>query len=389
MTALAALYALVTLGVVWQDRRQKSYTGAHPIHRSAGDTGPLEAGVAASAVPAKPPISILKPLCGAEQGLYEQLRSFCTQDYPAFQLVFGVRDPTDPALLTVRRLQEELPALDCCIVVDGTAHGCNAKVSNLLNMLPKARHGWLILADSDITVPCDYLARVVAPLADPGVGLVTCAYRGRASADLPSQLGAMFINDWFIPSVLLAQRFGARSFVSGATIALRAEVLAAVGGLGALADQLADDYRLGELVRRHGLRIVLSDLTVETSVREPSLAALCRHELRWLRTVQSAQPLGYACCFPSFPLPTALAGAALTGFTPVALSLLGITALTRLVLHYFIGGGTWFRWKQLGLLPLREALLAALWAWSFCRREIVWREQRYGIGQDGSLYRVG
>jgi ceramide glucosyltransferase len=372
LTAVGALYALVALGVT-------------ALHRHARLVLPPPPDGA-------PPVSVLKALCGAEPGLYGQLRSFCSQNYPNFQLVFGVREADDPALPIVQRLQAEFPALDIAVVIDPTLHGCNNKISNLINMLPQARHGWLVMADSDISVPDDYLARVTAPLANERVGLVTCAYFGRPEGPsaLASQLGAQFINEWFMPSVLLAAAFGARNFVSGATIAMRAEVLAAIGGLSRLANLLADDYRLGELVRHHGLTVHLSELAVETITAEGGLGSLCRHELRWLRTIQSSQPLGYACCFPSFSLALATLGAVLAHAQAAALWLFGITALARLVLHYFVtSGGAWQRTRQLALLPLREALLVALWAWSFCRREIVWREQRYGIGQDGTLYRVG
>jgi ceramide glucosyltransferase len=358
-------------------------------------------GPAASA----PPVSVLKALCGAEAGLYAQLRSFCRQNYPTFQLIFGVREADDPALAVVRRLQEEYPALDIALVIDATLHGCNNKISNLINMLGHARHDWLVMADSDIHVPPDYLARVTAPLSNARVGLVTCAYFGRPAIGpdergsarrgsfptrVASVLGAQFINEWFMPSVLLSAAFGARNFVSGASIAMRAEVLSAIGGLPRLANLLADDYRLGELVRRQGLTVQLSELPVLTTVSEPGLGALCRHELRWLRTIQSSQPLGYACCFPSFSLALALVGLIIARSHFVALWFFGTTALSRIVLHYFVtSGGAWQRTRQLALLPLRETLLVALWAWSFCRREIVWREQRYGIGQDGTLYRVG
>lgn len=378
LTAAAALYALCAAVVMHGARRCVA------LRQGIGEP--------------RPPVTILKALCGAEPSLEAQLRSFCGQNYPVFQVVFGVREATDPALQVVRRLQAEFPALDTVVVVDPTLHGCNNKISNLVNMLPRARHPLLIMADSDIIVPPDYLGRVLAPLVDPDVGLVTCPYFGRPvtrppaapAARLASRLGAMFINEWFMPSVLLAARFGSHSFVSGATIAMRAEVLAAVGGLSLLADQLADDYKLGELVRRRGWRIVLSDVAVETTVSEPGLPALCRHELRWLRTIQSAQPLGYACCFPSLALPTALIGAALAGFHVVASALLAITAAARLVLHYFAGsGGFRQRCRHVALVPLRDVLLAALWAWSFRKREIVWREQRFAIGEDGSLHRVG
>jgi ceramide glucosyltransferase len=366
LTALAGLYAMiVSVAICWPRK------AVAPLPQQL------------------PPVTILKALCGAERGLYEQLRSFCTQRYPQVQIIFGVRDRDDPALEVVRQLRAEFPALDIELVVDATLHGSNRKISNLLNMLPRVRHELLVMADSDILVPEDYLRRIVPPLLDARVGLVTCPYLGRARSDIPALLGAMFINEWFMPAVRVAALFGSQNFVSGATIALRRETLAAIGGLGALADQLADDYRLGELVRRHGLRVVLADLLVYTAVEESSLRTLWGHELRWMRTIQSVQPLGYAFSLPTLGLAPAVIGAALAGFTTLAMGGLAITAAGRLVLHCYdrtAGARRW--WAALALLPLRDLLLLLLWCWSFCSREVSWREHRYGIAEDGSLRRV-
>lgn len=367
LTVLAGLYAIIVSVAIRRPRRAVA-----PLPQEL------------------PAVTVLKPLCGAEPGLYEQLRSFCVQRYRPVQIVFGVREGGDPAIEVVRRLRAEFPALDIELVIDGTLHGCNRKISNLINMLPRARHELLVMADSDILVPEDYLRRIVPPLLDAHVGLVTCPYFGRAHAGLAAQLGAMFINEWFIPAVQLAAFFGSQGFVSGATIAMRQQTLTAIGGLGTLADQLADDYRLGERVRRQGLRVVLADRPVYTAVHEPSLRTLWRHELRWMRTIKSVQPIGFTLSLPTLGLAPALIGAALAGFTPSAMGWLAITAAGRLVLHSYdrsAGSRTW--WSGLALLPLRDALLMLLWCWSFCSREISWREHRYGISQDGSLRRVG
>ncbi len=214
LAVMGSLYAVVAAAVMWLSRRRRSYSVAISPRMSDAPAQRPQAGV-----------TVLKALCGAEPGLYRQLRSFCSQDYPAYQLVFGVREAADPALQVVRCLQEEFPGLDIAVVINPSLHGSNRKISNLINMLPAARHSVLVMADSDIVVAGDYLARVTAPLSEPDVGLVTCPYFGRPGVGVASQLGAMFINEWFMPSVLLAQRFGARSFVSGATIAVRTEAL--------------------------------------------------------------------------------------------------------------------------------------------------------------------
>ncbi len=334
-----------------------------------------------------PPTTILKPLCGAEPGLYERLRTFCQQSCAELQIVCGVRDAADPALEVVRRLQRAFPRLALEIAVDATAHGTSAKVSNLINMLPLARHDFLVIADSDVRVGSDYLQRVIAPLHDEGVGLVTCLYTGSPRPGLWSQLGAMFINEWFMPAVRIAALCGSRSYVSGATIALRRAALGRIGGLAALADQLADDYRLGELTRRAGLRTVLCDLEVETAVDEVSLGDLVRHELRWLRTIRTLQPLGYAFAGVTFGVPVAVLACVLAGASRVTLAMLAVTAAARFVLdsvprrlrHVF---------AQLWLIALNDLLTFSLWWWGFATRRVQWRQARYRVARDGTAHPI-
>jgi ceramide glucosyltransferase len=339
---------------------------------------------------ALPPVTVLKPLCGAEQELYGCLRSLCEQDYRdacaegCFQVVFGVRDRADPAVAVVRRLQQEFPGLDLALAIDPTQHGSSAKVSNLINMLPLARHDHLVIADSDVWVPPAYLKHVIAPLLDPTVGIVTCPYRGRPRAGLWSLLLALFINDWFMPSVYVAAALGSQVFVSGVTIALTRRTLGAIGGFAAIADQLADDYRLGELTRRLGLKTVLADVEVATCVEERSLRALLRHELRWLRTIRVVQPRGYASLFLTFGWPVAALGCALAPGNAPALALLGLGVLARLLLHFEArrGGST-------PLMPwvifINDLLGLALWCWSYTSRSVHWRQARYRVTRDGSV----
>ena len=330
-----------------------------------------------------PPVTILKPLCGAEPETYRCLRSFCDQQYPQFQIVFGVADGTDPVVAIVRRLQREYPHLSLQLSIDRRQHGSNRKVSNLINMMPLARHEMLVLADSDIYVSQDYLAKVVHPLLDRNVGIVTCTYQGCPRVGFWSLLGSLFINDWFMPSVRVAAFSGARSFAFGATIAMRCDVLASIGGFKSIANQLADDYRLGELTRRAGLRTVLSEVVVETVVSETTFSQLVRHELRWLRTIRTVNPLGYRFSFLTFSLPVSAIGSVLAQGSPATIGMLAMTAVVRGLLH--------LRTRQPGtprsqviLLPLRDLLSLGLWGWSFVTRRVRWRDSHFAIARDGS-----
>jgi ceramide glucosyltransferase len=333
---------------------------------------------------AAPAVTVLKPLCGAEPGLYSALRSLCVQSHSQFQVVFGVRDLDDPALIVVRRLEREYPHCALDVVIDARTHGASLKVSNLINMMTAARHEYLVLADSDVEVPPAYLARVVAPLADPSVGIVTCPYRGLACGGAWSVLLASFINDWFMPSALVAASFGSRAFAFGATIALRRQTLEAIGGFAAIADQLADDYRLGELTRRRGLRTVLSEVVVETHVHERSAAELVRHELRWLRTIRTVRPTGYLLAFPSFGWPVAALGALISGGAEPALVMLAVSGCARVLLHFGtrrIGSA----FLELWVLPLGDWIAFVLWGWGFVSRRVHWRATLYRVTRDGSV----
>jgi ceramide glucosyltransferase len=336
---------------------------------------------------ALPPATILKPLCGAEPALYEHLRSFCEQHYPCWQVVFGVREPHDPAIEVVRRLRSEFPHLDLQIAVNPEQHGTSSKVSNLVNMMPLVRHDHLVIADSDIRVAPDYLEGVITPLLDEGVGVVTCLYRGCPRPGRWSLLGSMFINEWFMPSVRVAALLGSRAFAFGATIALRRATLERVGGFAVIADQLPDDYRLGELTRRLGLRTVLSEVEVETCVHEPNLSELLRHKLRWLRTIRTVQPLGYALAGVTFGLPLVCIGSLLTAGSNATLAMVAITATARLMINSPPRNSRSLP-EQLWLAALHDLLGFALWCWSFTTRHVHWRDARYRIARDGTLHLI-
>ena len=332
------------------------------------------------------PVTILKPLCGDEPLLYENLRSFCDQDYPEFQVIFGVRDRDDPAVPVVRRLIEEFTDRDLRLVVDERVLGGNFKVSNLVNMMAVARHDRLVIADSDIRVGRDYLASVVGPLEDPAVGLVTCLYRGYPVGGLWSRLGAQFINEGFLPSVLVAHALGSSDFGFGATLALRREVLERIGGFPALADYLADDYLLGALTRRLGLRTVLSPCLVETVVHEPTLAALLAHELRWQRTIRLVRPAGHAGSVFTHALPVSLLGSLLINSLPWSAIIPLLVLLLRLVLYFSARSVLHLSDSATAwLVPFRDLLSLMIWLASFLRRSVRWRERELSVRTDGRM----
>ncbi|MEL0112890.1 MAG: glycosyltransferase, partial [Rickettsiales bacterium] len=183
----------------------------------------------------RPSVTVLKPVCGDEPELLENLRTFCVQEYPTYQVIFGVRDADDPAIPSIERLIAEHPETDIALVVDDRIYGRNLKVSNLINMFEKARHDIIVVADSDMRVGRGYLAAVAGTFTDPRVGAATCLYSGAGGANLASRLGAMFINDWFLPSALIPTMFGELKFCFGATMAVRRAALKEIGGFEALA----------------------------------------------------------------------------------------------------------------------------------------------------------
>ncbi|MFL6673768.1 MAG: bacteriohopanetetrol glucosamine biosynthesis glycosyltransferase HpnI [Massilia sp.] len=324
------------------------------------------------------PVTVLKPLCGAEPRLEANLATLCEQTGCDYQLVFGVRDPDDPAIAVARRLMERYPAQDIALVVDSRVHGSNFKVSNLVNMAKAARHPWLVIADSDIAVGPDYLAKVTAPLADPGVGIVTCLYRGRPLGSVWSRLGAQFIDTWFAPSVRVTSAFGGSCFGFGATIALRAATLDAIGGFHALRNRLADDYMLGQLTRERGLATVLSGVCVTTDVTESDFRSLWSRERRWMQTIRSINPVGYAFTFVTFTFPMLAAGLLLapTGWN-LGCAALGMAA--RLGLHLRRPAAGLAAPGHPGYAPVRDCLLLLTWLGGFAGSTARWRQQMVPI----------
>jgi ceramide glucosyltransferase len=327
------------------------------------------------------PVTVLKPLCGDEPRLEQNLAALCEQTHHAYQLLFGVRNPLDPAIAVVERVKARYPERDIELVIDPRVHGTNLKVSNLINLESRARHPWLVLADSDIGVAPDYLDRVSAPLTDPAVGIVTCLYRAKPLAGFWPRVGALFIDTWFAPSVRVTSAFGGDCFGFGATIAIRRDTLNRIGGFATVSNRLADDYWLGRLSRDLGLRTVLSDVWVTTDVVERTLGSMWSRERRWMKTIRSLNPLGYAFTFVTFTFPILVLGLLMAPTRwNLALTLTG--AVARLLLHWrnpakgVPAPGNWY------LAPLRDSLLFLTWMSAFVGSTARWREQTVHVQRD-------
>ncbi len=329
-----------------------------------------------------PAITVLKPLYGDEALLEPALASFFAQDYPHFQIVFGVQNPADPALLVVERLRARFPHVAIDVVIDATRHGCNGKIGNLINMYRAARHDVLVISDSDIHAPPHTLRDVAATLARPGVGLATALYTGLpATETLPSQLGAAYINQDFLPGALLARAMG-RQDALGAIMALTRPNLEKVGGLPALADHVADDALLGKLIRAQGLDVALLHAIPATTVQETQLGALFHHELRWSRTVRSVAPAGFALSAVQFPLFWALLALILTDADHRPLAWIGFGAiwLARAMLGS-VRDRLLRRPSTLPIwgLPLRDLLSVMIMLASYRSNRVAWRGQEHQV----------
>ena len=343
-----------------------------------------------AALPASfPPVTILKPLHGTEPDLYAHLASFCRQDYPApVQIVFGVADAADPAIAIVRNLIADFPDRDLALVISSRRHGANAKVSNLVNMHSEARHEVLVISDSDIVVPGDYLKVVVAALGQRGVGLVTCLYRGEAAAGVWSRFAAAAINYHFLPNVLVGLKLGLAAPCFGSTIAVTKTTLVKFGGLQSVADQLADDYALGSSVRRAGLKVAIPSLIVTHVCAERSVRELLLHEIRWARTIRSVDYLGFAGLVITHAFPLALLGLALGGFTMAAI-LVPATLACRYALQAELRRDFLPREHFFWLGPIRDLFSFVVFIASFLSRRLEWRGHHYGLAADKTLAYYG
>lgn len=332
-----------------------------------------------------PPVSILRPLKGIDERTEENLRSLAHLDYPEREIVLVVASPADPVVPLLHRFREQHPHLSVTVVIDPTPHGTNPKVSSLINGLPFCRHPLIALTDADVSLPPDYLRAVVGHFQDPAVGMVTSPYRHTDPLDAAAHWESLFIDTDMIPGVLAAERLEGITFGLGASMVVRREALDAIGGFSPLADSLADDYRLGNLIHRAGWKVRLSRAVVGIRQgREPLRPALSR-QFRWGKTMRVCRPGGYAAGgitrIALLIPPVLLAGG--TGALPLVSLIYGLHLLTTLSHSRLLagkGGG-----GRLPLIPLRDLFAAVVWITAFTGSRIVWRGERFRLHPDGRM----
>ncbi len=343
--------------------------------------------LAATPTPAGPalPATVLKPLHGAEPGLGANLRASLAQAHAApFETRFGLADPGDPAAEIARAAMAAVPA-NASLLVNAAILGPNRKVSQLVHLTAAPVRQAVVVADADMLVPPHWLTAVTAPLAEPGVGLVTCLYHGLpGDGGLWSRLAALGIDWHFLPNAAFGESLGKADGCYGATMALTADTLSRIGGFESLLGLLADDHALGVAVRRLGLRTVVSPVIPAHVMAEPSLAALLGHELRWARTLRLLNPAGYAGLAVTHPLAWGLLATALAGAP--GLAVLGLALAARILAAIAIDAALGKQdYARLMLLPLRDALSFAIWAAGLTRRTVLWQGLRYRLRPDGSM----
>ncbi len=340
--------------------------------------------------PFTPPVSILRSLKGLDPHMYLAFRSHCLLHYDEYEVLFGVSDPDEPALALVKKLQEEFPRRQLRVVYCAEALGLNGKVSNLAQMLPQAQYEHIVINDSDIVVPSDYLRSVMAPLAQPDVGMVTALYRGIGGKTLGSRLEALGLSADFIGGVLVARALQGIRFALGGTIATTKTVLAAIGGLEPLADYLSDDYELGARTAAAGYRVELADTIVETAVPDYIFRDFWTHQTRWARTVKACRPAEYFGLIVTFALIWGVLAVLVAPHAWWTWLVFGAAVVARLMSAVVVGRGVLDDpqvTRDLWLVPLRDLVALAVWIVSYAGNEVEWRGQRFKL-RDGKLERT-
>lgn len=334
-----------------------------------------------------PPISILKPLCGLDSNITENLTSFIQQNYPEYQIIFCVREKDDPVISIVQNLINNFPDHDLKLVVNDRLIGYNYKVSNLANGLEFCDHDLILIADSDIKVKSDYLASIVKPLQDEKVAVVTCLYQSLGNHWV-SIIDSIGVGCDFIPSVLTARQLEGVKFAFGSTIVIRKEVLNKIGNFETISNSLADDFLLGNLSAKLGYEVILSNYIVNHNIEEENFNNYLSRQIRWFRCIKIQRFSGYLGLIFAQGIISSLIFLLINNFSFFSLILLIITFSLRLFLAYYVSvkylKNETCR-KYLALVFLVDILRCYIWLLGFFGNRIKWRENNFILDKNGQL----
>jgi ceramide glucosyltransferase len=336
-----------------------------------------------------PAVTFAKPLHGDEWQLEQHLASFFEQDYPApVQFLFGVHDERDAALAAVERLRARYPDATITVVADARLYGPNRKVANLVNMLEYAEHDVICFADSDVCVHRGYLREIVGTLQQPGVGLVTTAYRGLCAPGFWPRVAAAMTNYHFLPGVVTGLALGRARPCFGQSITMTRDMLERIGGLEQFAYHLAEDHALGEAVRRAGAAVAVPPLVVEHACVEDTFFKFFVHELRWSRTIRAADRSGHLGAVLMHPFPLAMLAVMISGGALATWVLACVALLARAVLIWKTDRAIGQSGRGMLCLPLWDIVQFSIYVASFCSSGVVWRGTRFRVDANGLLSSV-
>lgn len=334
-----------------------------------------------------PPISILKPLCGLEDNLKENLISFIKQDYPQYQIIFCVRDPQDPVIILVEELIASFPHFDLKLVCCDKIFGYNYKVSNLINGLPHCDYDFILIADSDIEVKSDYLKTIIQPLKEEKIAVVTCLYQSLGN-DFISRLESLNISGNFIPRVLTARQLEGVKFAFGSTILIRKKILEEIDNFGKLVNNIADDYLLGNLPTKLGYQVKLVNYFVTHHTGKETFINYLKRQIRWLKCIRIQRFGGYLGIIFTQGIVISTLSFILTQFNFYFFILLLINYIIRLYIAYLVGikylkNPTSYRY--LGLIFLVDFIGFYIWIIAFFGNKIKWRDHEFIVDKKGNL----
>lgn len=334
-----------------------------------------------------PPVTILKPICGLDTDAYVNLASFCQQQYPIYQIIFSVRDSQDSSIATIKQIINDFPQVDIQLVISDRTIGTNLKISNLANAVNFAKYEYLVIADSDIRVSCDYLQRIIQPFQNKQVGVVTCLYRSVAQGWLAA-LEAIGTATDFHAGVLVSNQLEGIKFAFGSTIVIRKQVLAEIGGFEAIADYLADDFQLGYLPAKAGYKVLLCDYIVEHVLSSSSLIESIHRQIRWSRCTRISRPWGYTGLIFTYGTISSLLLLIITAGSSFSWLVAYLTWMLRLSMGWVVGVKLLqdqTTRKYLWLIPVWDFFDFLIWCYCFFGSTITWRGRKLKLTKTGKL----